>query len=260
MKSGAHVICQKPFTQNIEQTRSVTELTKTTDRLVVVHENFRFQPWYRKIKSLIQNGLVGQIYQVQFRLRPGDGQGADAYLARQPYFQKMPRFLIQETGIHFIDVFRYLLGEPHSLFADLYRLNPAIKGEDAGIFSLEFDHRLRAIFDGNRLADHPANNRRLTLGEMHMEGEIGSLLLNGDGELLFRRHGENESSQIEFEFHDNAFGGDCVYELQKHVLTCLKTGTTPENLVSDYLKNLIIQEYIYQSSSQGKRLELPRFT
>ena len=41
----------------------------------------------------------------------GDGQGPDAYLARQPYFRTMPRFLLRETGIHFIDTFRFLFGE-----------------------------------------------------------------------------------------------------------------------------------------------------
>ena len=36
---------------------------------------------------------------------------APAYLERQPYFQTMPRFLVHETAIHLVDVFRFLLGE-----------------------------------------------------------------------------------------------------------------------------------------------------
>ena len=37
----------------------------------------------------------------------------------------------------------------------------------------------RAMFDGNRLADHKAENRRLTMGEMLIEGSKGTLRLNG---------------------------------------------------------------------------------
>ena len=48
---------------------------------------------------------------VAFRLRPGDGQGPRAYLDRQPYFQTMPRLLVVETAIHWIDTFRFLMGE-----------------------------------------------------------------------------------------------------------------------------------------------------
>ncbi|MEO0763052.1 MAG: hypothetical protein AAFZ09_14815, partial [Pseudomonadota bacterium] len=60
-----------------------------------------------------------------------DGQGPDAYHARQPYFQRMPRFLVHETAVHWIDTFRYLMGEAETVYADLRRLNPAIAGEDA---------------------------------------------------------------------------------------------------------------------------------
>ena len=96
--------------------------------MLVVHENFRFSPWYREIRRLIEDGAIGTVYQASFRLRPGDGQGPAAYLDRQPYFQSMERFLVHETAIHFIDTFRYLLGEPESVYADLQRLNPAILG------------------------------------------------------------------------------------------------------------------------------------
>ena len=74
-----------------------------------MHENFRFQPWHIKIKELLKNKYIGTPYQISFKMRTGDGQGKNAYLNRQPYFQKMERFLIHETGIHFIDLFRSLI-------------------------------------------------------------------------------------------------------------------------------------------------------
>jgi len=82
----------------------------------------------------------------------------DAYLERQPYFREMDNFLIHETGVHYIDVFRYLFGEPASLSAELQRLNPAIAGEDSGHFIFYYDNGLRVHFDGNRLLDHAAVN------------------------------------------------------------------------------------------------------
>ena len=131
---GAHVICQKPFTNSIEEAKLAVKAAEASGVQLIVHENFRFQPWYRRIKQLIEAAKFGQLYQLCFDLRPGDGQGRDAYLDRQPYFQQMPEFLIRETGIHFVDVFRFLCGEVASVWSDLRRLNPAIQGEDAGIF------------------------------------------------------------------------------------------------------------------------------
>ena len=37
-----------------------------------------------------------------------------------------------------------------------------------------YDSGFRAVFDGNRLADHAADNPRLTMGEAMLEGEGGS--------------------------------------------------------------------------------------
>lgn len=39
-----------------------------------------------------------------------------------------PRFLIHETGVHLVDVFRYLLGEVAAVTASLHRRNPCIAG------------------------------------------------------------------------------------------------------------------------------------
>ena len=49
----------------------------------------------------------------------------------------MPRFLVHETAIHLIDVFRFLFGEVATVTALLRRLNPVVAGEDLGLFVLD---------------------------------------------------------------------------------------------------------------------------
>ncbi len=254
---GVNVVCQKPFTSSFEQAKQIAQAAAAAGIKVIVHENFRFQPWYREIKRLIERDKLGQLYQVRFDLRPGDGQGENAYQDRQPYFRDMPEFLIKETGIHFVDVFRYLCGEVLYVWSDLRRLNPAIQGEDAGIFVLAFDNNLRAVFDANRLSDHVADNRRLTMGEMLLEGSRGKLRLNGFGQLLWRAHGCNTEFEITYEWGNTGFAGDCVYRLQQHVLNHLQHGSVLENSAADYLQNLAVQQAIYCANSMGCRQSLP---
>ncbi len=248
---GIDMICQKPFCQTIEQAQDAMKLAADQSAMLVVHENFRFQPWYRKIRSILDAGRLGQVYGVQFRLRPGDGQGADAYLERQPYFQKMPRFLLRETGVHHFDVFRYLLGEPESVYADLRRLNPVIAGEDAGHVIVAFPGGARAIYDGNRLADHAAQNRRLTMGEMVIDGSDAVLRLDGDGRLFVRNHGHNTEEPVDYAWSDRGFGGDCVHAFQRHVIDHLLSAAPLETAATDYLKNLAIVEAAYRSDETG---------
>jgi len=252
---GVPAICQKPLAPTLAEAEALVQVAERAGTLLVVHENFRFMPWFRHAKGLLESGLLGAPHAIAFRLRPGDGQGPRAYLDRQPYFQTMERFLIHETGIHFIDVFRYLLGEVRAVSASLRRVNPAITGEDAGTVVFEFANGAAGLFDGNRLNDHVAENCRLTMGEMHLEGSAGVLRLDGDGRLWWKPHGEPEAEEP-YDWQDRGFGGDCVHALQRHVVRHLREGRPLVNRGRDYLVNLRIEEAIYESNASGRRVVL----
>ena len=253
---NVNIICQKPFTNSYSEAVNAINISNKNNVLLIVHENFRFQPWYLKIKNILDNNLLGELYQVSFRMRPGDGQGKKAYLDRQPYFQKMERFLIHETAIHIIDVFRFLFGEIESVFANLFKLNKYINGEDAGFVLFNFKNGMRGIFDGNRLSDHIALDRRLTIGEMVIEGSKGTLRLNGNGELFKRKFGSNKELKISYKWDKKGFAGDSVFKFQRHILDHFNRGKVLFNSGIDYLENLKVEKYIYKSNSKGKILNI----
>ena len=250
------IICQKPFCTSLTQAKEATRLCKEAGIPLVIHENFRFQPWYRCIRQAIDNDLIGIVHQITFRLRTGDGQGADAYLNRQPYFQTMPKLLIHETGVHWIDTFRYLLGTPRSVYAELRTMNPAIAGEDAAYVLFEFDNNKRALFDGNRLLDHAASNHRLTLGECLVEGTTGTLTVDGDGSVDHRAFGAINAQVLMPAQVWPGFGGDCVHALQLHVVQALTSGQPLENIAEDYMEVLEVEAAIYRSAAQQARVSL----
>ena len=250
------VICQKPICKNIDAAQALVEKAEASPTKLIIHENFRFMPWYRKIRQLIANEDLGDIRQACFRMRPGDGSGENAYLARQPYFRTMERFLIHETGIHWIDVFRYLFGEPNTVYADLWQSNSTIKGEDSGIVIMTMNNRIRVTLDANRTLDHPAKNHRLTMGEFMVEGDKASLFLDGQGNITIRTFGSNSQTVVPYEFTDRDFGGDCVFHFQRHVVDHLMNGSALETLARDYLQNMRIEEAAYQSSGAGCKIVL----
>lgn len=256
IERGIPCICQKPFTPSFSQAEKLTQKIEEKKSLVVIHENFRFQPWYQEIKQMLLTEQFGQLYQATFMMRPGDGQGKEAYLERQPYFQQMERFLVHETAIHWVDVFRYLLGEVKSIYADLMKRNPVIKGEDSGIILFEFDNQVRATFDGNRLADHAAENTRVTMGEMLIEGSKACLKLEGNGKISIRQKGESHWTPHAYNYTTNNFGGDCVYNFQRHVADHLLYGSELHNCAQQYIQNLRIEEYIYRSAHLKQKLDL----
>ena len=255
MEVGIDAVCQKPFCGGLDAAREALAAVPE-GKMLAVHENFRFQPWYRRIAELIAEGRLGEVHGVTFRLRPGDGNGPDAYRERQPYFRNMPRFLVHETGVHLVDTFRFLLGEPDWVWADLRRLNPAIRGEDAGHVVLGFPNGTRALLDANRLVDHAAQNTRRTMGEAWIDGSKATVTLDGNGRLLLREHGRTESEDVSASFDPDTFGGGCVAAFQDHVVRHLLDGAPLETRAVDYLRNMEIVEAIYASAARGARVEL----
>ncbi len=251
------IICQKPFCTSIDEAKSAMEFAAATGISLIIHENFRFQPWFRKMKQALNEKLIGDALQFSFRLRTGDGQGADAYLARQPYFRTMPRFLVHETGVHYIDTFRYLFGPIRSVYADLRTLNTHLQGEDAGYIIFEHVSGFRSVLDGNRHLDHKTENTRLTFGEALLEGTDGVLTLEGDGTIYHREFGRTKQSVLMAAKDWGGFSGDCVYALQDHVVSALLDNSALENTATDYLPVLNMVDTIYRSATCGKRLEIP---
>lgn len=252
---GRLIICQKPFCTSLAEAQAITAEAEAAGARLVIHENFRFQPWHRTIKSVLDSGRMGKVYSARFMLRPGDGRGPDAYLDRQPAFQTMPRLLIHETGVHFIDLFRWLFGDITALYADLRQLNPALSGEDAGTLILTHESGAQSTFDGNRLADHATDAPRRTMGDMEVVGEGGTLTLNGYGQVHFRAFGTETAEPIPLIADpDDSFGGGCVAALNAHVAAALTGRAALENEAKDYLPVIALTDLAYQSAQEGRKL------
>ena len=252
---GVKVICQKPLAPDQSEAEEVVAAAEQAGVMLAVHENFRFMPWFMEARRLIDAGAVGRPLNVTFRLRPGDGKGPDAYLARQPYFQTMPRFLIHEVGIHLIDTFRYLCGEIVGVFGRLRRINPVIKGEDSALVIFDFANGAAGVFDGNRLVDHPATDTRMTNGVLLVEGDEGVVRLDGYGR-LFLRTPAGEEREHPYAWENRGFGGDCVYNQSKHVVDHLTRKLLLVNSGRDYLRNIVIEEAVYRSAAEGRYIPL----
>jgi D-apiose dehydrogenase len=255
VQRGIAAVCQKPVAPTYGEALAVSAATKQATAPVWIHENFRWMPWYRAMRAAIAAGQLGSLHDVAFRLRPGDGQGPEAYLARQPYFQVMPRFLVHETLIHLIDTYRFLMGEVVAVTAQLRRVNPAIAGEDAGYVLFRFASGATGLIDANRLNDHSATNTRLTMGEAWLAGSGGVMRLDGEGRLYWKPH---QATEVEYPYtwQNKGFGGDCVYAQQHHVLRALAGHEPPVNLLADYMQNIKIEEAVYQSAAERREIVL----
>jgi predicted dehydrogenase len=247
---GAHIICQKPLAESFEASARIVDNARTAGVRFMVHENWRWQPWYRAIKQVQQGGKLGEFTHLYFRMRTGDGWGQNAYLDRQPFFREYPRLLVYETGVHFIDTFRFLLGEVAEVFANLRRLNPVIRGEETGQIFFRFDSGATAILDANRYNEVEAATPRYTFGELRIDAMGGHLTMDTAANVRVKPLGE-AGYELEYVHANTGFAGDSVYALQRHFVDCMMNGTEFEGNGPDYLKTLGVVEAVYESAATG---------
>jgi predicted dehydrogenase len=252
---GIHIICQKPLAPGYEVSERIVENATRAGVRFMVHENFRWQPWYRAIKEVQRRGSIGEFTHIHFLMRMGDGWGQDAYLARQPFFREYPRLLFYETGVHFIDTFRFLLGDVASVVAETKRLNPVIRGEDAGQLMLKFTNGSTAIWDANRYNESETESPRFTFGELRIDGTAGHLTMDASSTIRVKRLGE-PAAELDYARERKNFAGDCVYSLQRHFVDCMLSGHEFESSGPDYLKNVRIVDAAYESARTGNSVRV----
>jgi predicted dehydrogenase len=241
------VICQKPIAPAWDDAVAMVEAAERAGIPFMVHENWRWQPWFREAATRIEAGAIGVPLAYHFRVRKNDGGGPAPY-PNQPYFSQMPRLLIYETLVHHIDTARFLFGEVESVLARTRRINPIIAGEDHAVLTMTHEGGLTGIIDGHRFSDPSPDGP--VLGEAWFEGETGVLFVRGDGhlfagpELVWR----NEVT--------DGYRGDSVRATQQHFLERLASGRPFESGGREYLKTFRAVETAYESAASGKAVRI----
>ena len=244
-QSGAHVICQKPMAPSLADCERMCQICETAKVRLLIHENWRWQPWYRELRRLLTEQIIGRPFQFSFFWRTGDGRGAEAYPA-QPYFRRMPRLLIYESLVHILDAFRFLGGEMQVEISRTQRLNPAIVGEDQALIITRFAGGAAGLIDANRFTGPvPAP---VAMGTCIVEGTDGMLRMSPQGEIFLTRAGEAEE-RLPFTPPNQGYKGDSVYATQAHLIDGLRSGATTECEGRDYLRTVALVEACYALAS-----------
>jgi len=238
------VICQKPMAESMTEAMEIAALVRDSGVRVMIHENWRWQPWYREVRHRIRQGAIGQPLDYTFRIRQRDGLGDNPF-PNQPYFRQMPRLLIYETLIHPIDTARFLFGEIATVQAHIRRFNSLLAGEDRAVVILTHDDGTDGIIDGNRYVNPEPPGP--AMGDAVFEGTEGTLRVLANGDIYAN------TQQVWSHPANIGYKGDSVLATQQHFIDCLRDGKPFETDVESYLGSYAAVEAAYLSAT-GKRV------
>lgn len=113
MKAGKHVLCEKPAARVYEEALEMQKAQHETGKILNIGVVNRFNTNVNKLKELIEQGELGEVYQVYVSFRSGrciPGLGG-AFTTKAI----AGGGVMIDWGVHFFDIVMYCCGDPKTL-------------------------------------------------------------------------------------------------------------------------------------------------
>ena len=135
---GIAILCQKPLAPSLDEARSIAEEVGSRARLMI-HENWRFRPWYLQIRDWVDEGHIGKLLRLQLDTQSSGfllQNGKRPALARQPMLASVTSLMIGEVLVHHLDVALNLLGPLTVASASINHEFEDVRGETSARIDL----------------------------------------------------------------------------------------------------------------------------
>ena len=106
LKSGKHVVCEKPVALEVESFDRMVEAAKAAERILTVHQNRRWDVDFLALKQVISTGEIGEPIRIESRIHGSRGIPSD-WRCTKPAGGGM----ILDWGVHLIDQMLQLITE-----------------------------------------------------------------------------------------------------------------------------------------------------
>jgi predicted dehydrogenase len=252
--NGVPVICQKPFALSVADAKFMVEACRKAGATLMVHENFRFQTPIQAVLKTLKSGEIGEPFWGRFSFR-----SAFDVFSGQPYLAKGKRFIIEDLGIHVLDIARCMLGDVASLTARTRRVNPNIAGEDAAAILL--DHESGAVSMADCSYATKLSNEPFPETLIELDGTEGTIRLHQGYRLEVNGklgHRIEDVSPPLLPWASRPWHNiqESVLAIQRHWIACLKSGAEPATSGADNLKTFALVEAAYESAAGGRLVRL----
>jgi len=254
-RRGLDILCQKPAALARSDFRNMIDACLTTGVRLMIHENWRFRPWYRAMRAEIDSGSIGRPIRVRLAHRETRALRPHGF-ADQPYLGTMRKLILMDMGCHLVDTARYLIGEIQTVSATIGRFGRGNVGEDVAMLAVYFAGGALGLLDLSWCAVPDLSRPEWALNETVVEGSAGTLRLLTDGSLeLISPTGKRERRPVALPPDDQVYV-DGYVAVQRHFIEGLLTGAEHETRASDNLKTMDVVWAAYRSAEEGRTLAI----
>ena len=248
------VICQKPFAETLQDAKAMVKACDEAGIPLMVHENFRWQTPIQAVHRALDSGAIGEPFWGRFSFR----SGYDVF-SGQPYLAEGERFIIEDLGIHTLDIARFILGDVKRLVARTRRVNQKIKGEDVATILMDHENGATSVVDVSYATKLETDPFPETLIEL--DGTKGSIRLHRGYCLEVITPAETRISDVSPKLLPWASRPwhniqESVFAIQQHWVNKIKSGEETSTSGADNLKTFALVEAAYASAKNGNPIDM----
>ncbi|MGI8485683.1 MAG: Gfo/Idh/MocA family protein, partial [Thermomicrobiales bacterium] len=195
LAAGKHVICEKPAGANEQEGRAFVKLVSNHPKLkVLIAENWFYRDDLRFARSLLDDGTIGSIHLVSWRLVsqliPRAGEFSSTPWRHDAGYDGGPHL---DGGVHHTAQIRFLCGDINRLHGETQNSNSTHSGPS----DLALNFRMVSGAIGDYTASYPEIPVSGESNEMRLYGTKGQMTIGRHGINVARSDGTNETWHVQ---------------------------------------------------------------
>jgi predicted dehydrogenase len=254
LPDGVGVLIQKPMGENLAAAREIRDLCHKKQLKAAINFQLRYAPLALAARSLIEQGTIGNLCEMDFRVTVYTPWHLWTFL------EGIPRVEILYHSIHYLDLIRSFLGNPQGIYAKTLK-HPQAPRLSATRSNIVLDYG-NAVMAGITANHHHAFGPRHQESYVKWEGERGAIRaqlgvnlnypqgLPDNFEYCILNEGEPpqwQSVELQGTWFPDAFIGTMASVMR------FVEGSSTElpTSVDDAYQTMAVVEAAYQSSASG---------
>lgn len=251
------ILCQKPLAMSLEEAKKIVALCNENQVALAVNSNMRYDQSMRALKYLLDQDVLGKPVLATIEMR--------AIPHWQEFLKDYDKLELYGMGIHHIDIFRYLFGDPNKITA-ITRTDPRTTFDHVdGItqYSFQYENKLIATSLDDVWAWPNEPCKKDNYIKWRVEGEKGMAM----GTIGWPEYPKREPSTLTFTSvdypnewitptWDEVWFPDAFKGTMTSLLVAIENNTTPEISGEDNLATIACVEACYLSIQQERSVAL----
>lgn len=251
------ILCQKPVAMRLADAKEIAALGERYNVKIAVNSNMRYDQSMRALKCLLQEGALGQPVLATIEMR--------AIPHWQEFLKEYDKLEIFGMGIHHVDIFRYLFGDPERITAvcrsDPRSRFPHVDGITQYTFQYGDGMMATSLDDVWAWPNDPCEK------DIYIKWRVEGTEGMADGSIGWPDYPKRTPSRLRFTSKrypnawiapewDTVWFPDAFEGTMASLLRAVETDTCPEISAADNVSTIACVEACYRSIQAGRTVRL----